>query len=288
MDCNEIRRLLDDCLLDSLSAAQRSNFDQHLANCRSCFALASVDQVLSREPLEQPRPDLFEGIVRGLAKARPVRAEPVPPYRWQALLGPAAAFALVLSLMFVASLRAPELQPNPQSIDAVASVPPPTVAAPRYIEGEHYTRLAAATPLSSLGDRITAWVFYMWSCLHCYEFEAVLEEWSEIHADSGIDVVRVPVQWNALAVLHARAFYTAEALGVADQIGAAFFNAIHQENRPLDSTDAIATEFAALGVDRDAFYAVFESTAIDEQLARVRRMAQQFEIDSVPAIVIDG
>ena len=288
MDCKKIRSLLDDQVQGSLSAAERADFDQHIAGCRTCYALASVDELLLREPIHGPRPDLLNRIVAGLTRTKSAGMPSSKPIHWPAMLGPIAACALVLSLMFVASIRTPRTAVSPESAEASASVAPAPAVLARYLEGQQYTRLPTAIPLSSLGDRISAWVFYMWSCLHCYEFEALLDEWVSANSEFEVEIVRVPVQWNALSVLHARAFYTAEALGVSDQINDAFFRAIHEDGRLLDTVSDIESVFGSAGIDSSMFGETFESAAIDDRMAAFRQIARQIQIDAVPAIVIDG
>ena len=55
--------------------------------------------------------------------------------------------------------------------------------------------------------------------------------------------VRVPAVWNPMLQTHARAFYTAEALGKGAEMHEAFFNEIHEKHNLLDTPDKLRAFF---------------------------------------------
>ena len=314
MNCRDIDRLLDDHGLRSLSAAERNDFDRHIAGCARCAEAASTNEVLLGERFDGPRPGLFAATSRWVAAQgtngdpssdrEPASRRRQPIASWAPLGGLAVVAALI-----VAFVLAPTFVPTEQSDDllsdtADASEPDVTTTLPmlpalpglddaaesaaRYVEGEHFARIGLVTPFDGLNDRLTLWLFFLWSCLHCYELEPELVGWLGSPDAEDIETIRVPVQWNALAALHARAFYTADVLGLGDEINAAFFSEIHERGNTLASQAAIGDLFFDHGVDPDRFEATFESADVDARVAEAARLADRFRIDATPSFVVDG
>jgi thiol:disulfide interchange protein DsbA len=127
----------------------------------------------------------------------------------------------------------------------------------------------------------------MFGCIHCFAFEPILTSWVESRADS-VDFVRVPVIFNEVARLHAQAYYTAEALGVADTIVGPFYSEIHERGRSLASVDEIRELFASYGVDGALFDATFDSFGVRTSLRRAEELNRLYGVDSTPTIGVAG
>ena len=158
--------------------------------------------------------------------------------RWIAAAGIAAATAVVAVLMWAT----PRMQITPASAPAN---PLATVSArPRLQAGIHYEQLNTAAPTQA-GTKVEVAEFFMYGCYHCYTFEQQLEEW---HAalPAFATLVRVPAIFNPLAEFHARAFYTASALGKIEEMHPAFYEEIHRSGNRLDSADTLRGILRAL------------------------------------------
>ena len=289
MNCSDIQRILDDHGLRSISAAERLQFDTHLAGCAACFGVVSAQQMLSNEVAEAPRDGLL-GSILGQVEAKPMTPPgPSAPLTWQSVGGLAALAALVVVLVVSLGLRQPVVdQEADSSVSAALSGQPSgdSVLAGAFVENEHFVALPEAGRLGGVGDRIAAWIFFMWSCLHCYELEPILSEWIAQQDPAAIDVVRIPVAWNDYAELHARAFYTAGILGISERVSDAFFAMIHENGTYLDTRDAIRALFLDLGVDGATFDGVFDSERVDDELRLARFSAAEARIDATPTLVV--
>jgi thiol:disulfide interchange protein DsbA len=100
--------------------------------------------------------------------------------------------------------------------------------------------------------------------------------------------VRVPAVWNSVLQLHARAFYTAEALGKSDEMHAEFFREIHERGNALDSEAKLLAFFGRFGVDATAFQSAFDSFAVQAKLQRADELNRRYRIQSVPTIIVNG
>lgn len=116
-----------------------------------------------------------------------------------------------------------------------------------YQEGVHYAALAKAVPTRQ-ADKIEVVEVFSYVCGHCFRFESLVQQWKLKKAE---DVVfqQLPVTWNELMEVHARAFRTAKTMGVLEQVHQPFFNAIHLEKKRLANADEVADLFVASGID---------------------------------------
>jgi thiol:disulfide interchange protein DsbA len=157
----------------------------------------------------------------------------------------------------------------------------------RFEMGTHYTRLSPTQPTSSNADQVEVAEVFWYGCPHCFAFDPLLEQWRQRQPDY-VSFVRVPAVWNPLLQLHARAFYTAEALGKGAEMHGEFFREIHERNNRLDSEAALQQFFGRFNVDADAFKTAFDSFAVQAKLQRADELNRRYRIESVPTIVVNG
>jgi thiol:disulfide interchange protein DsbA len=279
MYCDTIDALLDDHGAARLAQADRQALASHLGGCVRCSGIWAAHEALLGEDLGDPPPRLWGQVLEAAAAAR---AQPRARRSGWLPLAAAAATVVVIAL----ALAVPPFitPPEPSAGAALATVPAPAVR--DLVAGRDYEVLAAPA-LEPAADRIAVTEFFMWPCFHCYTFEAELEAWAE-RTRSVVALARVPVVFNAQAELHARAFYTAEALGKGDAMHAAFYDEVHVRGNPLASRAALADFFAAFGVDAARFAEVFDSAAIDARVRQAVAFARGYNVVSVPTMVVAG
>lgn len=158
----------------------------------------------------------------------------------------------------------------------------------RFQLGVHYQRLSPTQPTSSSPDQVEVAEVFWYGCPHCYAFEPYLESWAE-QKPAYVSFVRIPALWNPTLRLHARAFYTAQALGKLDEMHSAFFTEIHENRNPLATREALAEFFGRFGVDADEFAETFDSyDGVHEQMQRAEELNLRYQISSVPTVVVNG
>lgn len=180
--------------------------------------------------------------------------------------------------------------PAPQTADAgrieLAQADDPLAAA-GFQNGVQYQRLSPTQPTSSGPDQVEVAEFFMYSCIHCYNFEPFVQQWLAEKPDY-VNFVRVPTVWNATVRLHAQAFYAAQALGKGEEMHAPFFREMHVANNYLQTKDAMADFFGRFGVSADEFDGAFESFAVHTKLQRADELARRYRVDATPTIVVNG
>jgi thiol:disulfide interchange protein DsbA len=147
---------------------------------------------------------------------------------------------------------------------------------------------AAARPLAvAATDEIEVTDFFMFECFPCYEFESELAGW-DAQKPSYVALTRVPSMFRPDAEIHARAYYTAEALGIRDAVHAAMYDEIHVRGNRLASRPELVELFARFGVDAAAFDAAFDSRAVDARVEHAIALNREYRITSTPTLVVDG
>ena len=162
-----------------------------------------------------------------------------------------------------------------------------SLAASGYQNGVHYQRLSPTQPTSSGPDKVEVAEFFMYSCVHCYNFEPYVEQWLSTKPEY-IEFVRVPTVWNPLVRLHGQAFYAAEALGKLGEMHTPFFREMHVSGNFLENEAAIAEFFSRFGVEREAFTSAFNSFAVHTKVRRADELTRRYRVTGTPSVVVNG
>ena len=128
---------------------------------------------------------------------------------------------------------------------------------------------------------------FWYGCPHCYHLEPTLGPWVENLADD-VYFYRMPAIFSKQWEVGARAYFTADILGVLDATHSALFNAIHGERKKLTSEDSMARFYASQGVDKALFKKTYHSFVVNTKVSRAEDMVDRYGISGVPAIVIEG
>ena len=136
-------------------------------------------------------------------------------------------------------------------------------------------------------DKVEVIEFFWYGCPHCYHFEPDLEQWLK-HKPDNVDFIRQPAVFSKLWGDHAKAYFTAEALGVVDKVHADLFDAIQNKKQALRTEDELAKFFVAHGVDEDEFRNAYNSFLVDAKMRQAESMSARYGVTGVPAIIVNG
>ena len=157
----------------------------------------------------------------------------------------------------------------------------------RFRIGVDYQRLSPTQPTSSAPDQVEVAEVFWYGCPHCYHFDPLVEAWRAKKAEY-VNFVRVPAVWNPLLQVHARAFYTAEALGKGAEMHSEFFREIHERGNALDTEQKLQEFFGRFGVDAATFKTAFDSFAVHAKLQRADELNRRYRIGGVPSLIVNG
>jgi thiol:disulfide interchange protein DsbA len=103
-----------------------------------------------------------------------------------------------------------------------------------------------------------------------------------------VDFYRLPVIWNSATELHARAFYTAQALGALDKLHDPLFSAMNEQGNQLSSEDALAKLFGNYGISADQFAKAFNSFGVTSQVNQAKARTLSYRIEGTPELIVAG
>ncbi len=163
----------------------------------------------------------------------------------------------------------------------------PASAEEDYAAGIDYERIVPPMTAQEPG-KVEVYEFFWYGCPHCFQFEPYLAKWLENKPDN-VEFIRVPAifnnpHWES----QARAYYTAETLGVLDRIHSPLFNAIHEGHQRIYTREALRDFFAEHGVEPETFDKTYDSFAVESKVRRARDLTARSGISGVPATVVNG
>lgn len=147
--------------------------------------------------------------------------------------------------------------------------------------------LPAAQPTSSPEGKVEVAEVFMYRCGGCYSLEPHLEAWVEKKPDY-VNFVRIPAPWDEIAVMHARAYYTAELLGKIDEMHSDFFTEFHEKRNYLETEEKLVEFFGRYGVSEKDFRDTFKSFAVETRMRRAAELIKLYGITATPGLIING
>jgi len=153
-------------------------------------------------------------------------------------------------------------------------------------EGFEYNKVSPALPTAN-PKKIEVIELFWYGCPHCYSFEPTLNKWLDKKPDN-VEFVRIPAVFRKSWVPHARAYYTAEALGVLEKTHTAFFTQVHAKKRRLQTKKDIRKFFIENGVNGEDFDSAWGSFVVESKTKRAVTLTRRYGIKGVPALVVNG
>lgn len=155
-----------------------------------------------------------------------------------------------------------------------------------FVPGTHYQDVTPVQPTTT-GEQIEVVEMFWYGCPHCFDFESYISKWLETKP-ANVAFVKIPAVFSQSWEPHARAYYTAETLGITDKIHRPLFNAIHTDKQPLNTEDSLARFFVSQGVTDADFRKAYHSFGVDGKVSRARQLSRAYGITGVPAIIVNG
>jgi thiol:disulfide interchange protein DsbA len=153
-------------------------------------------------------------------------------------------------------------------------------------EGNQYLRLKNPQPVES-GKKIEVIEFFSYGCPHCGDLEPIIQGWLKT-IPTDVQFRRVPVMYQDRWVPLARIYYTLDALGEEARLSPEVFTAVHAGGLSLWQEKTFFDWAASHGLDRKKVEDMYNSFAIAGKVNRARAIAQAYQVQSVPTVVVDG
>jgi thiol:disulfide interchange protein DsbA len=202
---------------------------------------------------------------------------------------------------------APSVDADAASAATAAATPAPAatpfVDGGKWAEGKQYQRIEPAQPKVTSTSKIEVVEVFSYGCPACNEYHATANKLArELPADAQMAYLPasfVPQEnWPMLQ----RAYYTAQALGVATKGNDAMYDAVWKtraltamkDSGGLKSKEALPTiedaakVYAKFGVDPKEFVAVANSFAVNTKVRRADELVKAYGVEGTPTIVVNG
>jgi thiol:disulfide interchange protein DsbA len=162
-------------------------------------------------------------------------------------------------------------------------------AADTYTAGKDYRVLMSKGPLDK-PNQIEVREFFWYGCPHCFRLDPFISQWLKTKP-ADVNFVRTPAAMNPVWEQNARGFYALQLLGKQTEvIHHALFSAIQDPLHPQRLFDqaSLSAFYSTQGVDANKFNGLYNSFAVSGKIAESKKLAMQYQLDGVPALVVDG
>ena len=173
----------------------------------------------------------------------------------------------------------------------------------RWQEGQHYTLLPQPVPSSVPAGKIEVTEVFSYACIHCYRAkDAIGQLAAELPADAVMHYVHASFNPSEAWPMFQRAFYAAQALGVAATTHEQMFVAIWETGefplldpkaggirRPLPTLEDAAAfyqKYAAVNAAR--FVELAKSKPIDDAVKRADMLVEAYRVSGTPSLIVNG
>lgn len=129
--------------------------------------------------------------------------------------------------------------------------------------------------------------FFWYGCPHCYTLEPHIANWLKTKP-ADVNFVRSPAALNPVWEANARGYYTVETMGLVEKTHLPLFQAIHVGKQRLFDQGSLTRFYSGFGVNAETFASTYNSFAVSGKVAQSKSLAQQYGLDGVPAVVVNG
>ena len=185
--------------------------------------------------------------------------------------------------------------PTDATSEAASAAPPPgpivAPSGPAPVAGTDYVEITGGQPFQPGSGKIEVVEVFGYTCPHCASFEPLVSAWkAKLPADVQFTPVAAP--FGGYWTPYAKAFYTAEAMGLLAKTHDAMFRAIHVERsmpvQPIPTPEQIAGFYAKYGANPQQFISTMSSFSVDAKLKRAEQFLTRSGVESTPTIIVDG
>ena len=163
-------------------------------------------------------------------------------------------------------------------------------APPRWIEGKNYKLIEPVQPTATPG-KIEVVEVFSYACPHCRDFVPFA---NKIHASlpANAEFVSIPAGFSFDAWrTFQRAYFTADALGIAAKAHDDLFTAVFEKRSISGASptmDELAKFYSGYGVTADEFLATSKSFGINAKVKRADERIKGWGVTGTPTLIVNG
>jgi thiol:disulfide interchange protein DsbA len=177
-------------------------------------------------------------------------------------------------------------------------------AATAWTEGRHYFRIDSQKGTSVPPGTVEVMEVFSYGCPACFQFVPIADK-LQASLPANAKMVYLPAAFNPQEdwPMFQRAYFTAQALGIADKTHDPMFDAVwkpggelavsdpttHQLKRPLPTIEDAARWYnKRTGVAVDKFVSTAKSFGVDVKMKGADDMIGAYQVDRTPTIIVNG
>lgn len=241
--------------------------------------------------------------------SQPVQPAPVASSATTAVTPAAAASSPAPTASAAAPATSSSAAPASSDNTAAAAATPAAPTVPfvdngKWVEGKNYFLIDPQQPTSH-PDKIEVTEVFSFGCPACNAFHSTADQIRKsLPADAVMNYLPAAFRPDENWVVYQRAFYAAQALGLAEKSYDAMFDATWKTGetatynlkgtglKPKEAwptIDDIAKFYAKkFGVDEKEFVAVANSFSVNTKMKRADDLVKAYGIDGTPSMVVNG
>jgi len=150
-----------------------------------------------------------------------------------------------------------------------------------FVEGTHYSVLEQ--PLPQGAAPVIEFMYF--GCKVCFQLVPAIADWSY---KTGIGVVLVPAHSESSMVEEARMFHTFEQMDVLGKMYEDGYVIFQTNLSDLQGADRVNSFLDGKGINRDEFWKVWESGAVNQRLNDSASLTKQVQISKTTTFVVHG
>lgn len=185
--------------------------------------------------------------------------------------------------------------PAPEATDPAAPAADVAATAPQgppLVVGVDYEVIQNGQPFAPLAGKIEVVEVFNYVCPACAAFQPLVNAW-KAKQPADVRFTYVPAAFGPTWDPYVRAWYAAEAMGVADESHDAIFKAIHVERalqgeRGVDAPEDIARVYAKFGVDPKQFASTMASFAVNMRFNSAKQYILREQVNQTPTLIVNG
>lgn len=154
-----------------------------------------------------------------------------------------------------------------------------------WVAGQHYFVIDSPKPTTPGKVEVTE--VFSYACPHCAHFQPYADQ-LKAKLPKQATLTYLPAVFHESWEPLARAFFTAQSLGVFDKTHQAVFDALHRDHKRLATLEEIADFYAGFGVDPKTFLGTAQSFVVTGKLQESMDKVRAWGIDGTPSLVING
>lgn len=171
-----------------------------------------------------------------------------------------------------------------------ADAPAKAAVSTPIVEGVDYVVIEDGKPFAPVKGKVEVVEVFGYTCPHCAHFESTVSAW-KAKRTKDVNFVALAAPFGGYWMPYAKAYYSAQELGVTGRTHAAVFKALHEDHAlPINGATVgeLATFYAGYGVDPTTFTQTFDSPKVQARMDQAREFIMRSGVDGTPTMVVNG